>query len=168
MRVQKITALTGAALSVVLATISANPAFAVNDPQEAIRIVPVPVMQEYLYWGVVRSIVGNVIALEQANGSTVEVGLNKLQQGALGLVPGMRIGVRNVDGDLQAVLLPNVDFTVRRVAITRVERVEVQTPPPVFTPPPVVETPPPVVPPQVDINVEQQPAPPPRPIRALW
>lgn len=171
--------LAGATLSVLLAAVSAYPVAA-----EAIREVPV-FTQEQLrdpnrMVGTVKSIIGDVVTLELTDGRTREIGLNRMERGALGLRPGMRIVITDEGGTRVVRLAPSVDPMIATVPTTRVER-----PTPVMTErverrierttvetAPVQRMPQPVVEqdfPQRTVVEETFPQPrQTRPVRALW
>ncbi len=177
MRLQNLKIWTGTALVVALGAIASSPAIA-TETSDRVQDNRVAVASDSnSYTGTIRSIVGDIITLELSNGDTKEIGLNQLEQGRLGLVPGMKISVRMVDGRRIVSLAPPVEaVTVARVTrietITQVERTprRIELPPPQERPAPV--RPAPVEPAPVTIEpveetteVEPQPR---RPIRALW
>jgi len=178
MRLQNVKILTGTALVVALGAIASSPAIAteISDRLQDNRVAVASDSNSYT--GTIRSIVGNIVTLELSNGDTKEIGLNRLEQGRLGLVPGMKIAVRMVDGRRIVSLAPAVEaVTVARV--TRIEETTTQierTPRRIVLPPPQ-ERPAPVrpVPVQpapvriepVEETTEVEPLPR-RPIRALW
>lgn len=177
MRLQNVKILTGTALVVALGAIASSPAIAteIGDRLQDNRVAVASNSNSYT--GTIRSIVGNIVTLELPNGDTKEIGLTRLEQGRLGLVPGMKIVVRMVEGRRIVSLAPAVEA----VTIARVTRIETTTqvertprrivlPPPQERPAPV--RPAPVQPAPVRIEpVEQttevEPLPR-RPIRALW
>ncbi|HAX80553.1 MAG TPA: hypothetical protein DCY88_33140 [Cyanobacteria bacterium UBA11372] len=177
MRLQNLKILTGTALVVALGAIATSPAIA-TEMSDRLQDNRLAVASDSNYYtGTVRSIVGDIVTLELSNGDTKQIGLNRLEQGRIGLVPGMRIAVRMVDGRRIVSLAPPVEaVTVARVTrietITQVERTprRIELPPPQERPAPV--RPAPVEPAPVTIEpveetteVEPQPR---RPIRALW
>jgi hypothetical protein len=177
MRLQTLKILTGTALVVALGAIASPMAHAteISDRVQDNRVAVASDSNSYT--GTIRSIVGNIVTLELPNGDTKEIGLNRLEQGRLGLVPGMKILVRMVDGRRIVSLAPPVEaVTVARVTrietTTQVERTprRIELPPPQERPAPV--RPAPVEPAPVRIEpveetTEMQPQPR-RPIRALW
>lgn len=168
MRLQRIKVLTGTALSLALSLVAVSPAMAIQGVDEAVREIG-SVTGPQTVVGTVKSLTGEVVTLELPNGRTEEIGLNRMEQGALGLVPGMRVVVTLDEGDRVAKLAPMVDTvaiasTAVRVQTTQVER----TPPRVRVEPRVEPAPEPV-------RQPVQPAPEPisepiqeRPVRALW
>ena len=174
MRVQKMQVLTGTALTLALSAIAIGPAMATPSTELAQTPQTTRAFDPNSYTGRVRSMVGNVVTLELPNGDIKEIGLYRLEQGRLGLRPGMRIRVSRVDGRQEVALAPPVDAvivatTATRLETTQVERTErrrIELPPPVERPAPVrVTEPAPVRVEQVEPTTEVQPS---RPIRALW
>ena len=179
MRFQNLKILTGTALVVALGAIASSPADA--NPMNAIaqREQMAVTSDSNAYTGTIRSIVGSVVTLELPNGDTKEIGLNQLEQGRLGLVPGKKIRVSMVDGRRMISLAPPVEAVTVARTVTRIEETTTQVertprrlelPPPVERPAPV--RPAPVEPAPVTIEpaeqtTEVEPAPRP-PIRALW
>lgn len=168
---------TGTALLVALGAIATSPAIAteMSDRVEDNRVAVAS--DSNYYTGTVRSIVGDIVTLELPNGESRQIGLNLLEQGRLGLVPGMKIAVRMVDGRRVVSLAPPIEaVTVARVTrieetTTQVERTprRIELPPPQERPAPVrpapVEAAPVRIEPVEQTEVEPQPR---RPIRALW
>lgn len=171
MHFKNLKVLTGTTLAVALSFVSAYPAFA--EPGSASSqemLISQATIDNNSYIGTVKSIVGDIVTLELADGSSREIGLNRMQRGALGLVPGMRLRVTRVDGRLDVALAPPVDVVVARVETRTPVRVETErretrvevTPPPVQTETEVA----PVITQPVDISTPDYE--PQRPIRALW
>lgn len=177
MRLQNLKIWTGTALLVALGAIATSPAIAteMSDRVEDNRVAVAS--DSNYYTGTVRSIVGDIVTLELPNGESRQIGLNLLEQGRLGLVPGMKIAVRMVDGRRVVSLAPPIEaVTVARVTrieetTTQVERTprRIELPPPQERPAPVrpapVEAAPVRIEPVEQTEVEPQPR---RPIRALW
>ena len=178
MRLQNLKIWTGTALVVALGAIASSPAIA-TEMSDRVQDNRVAVSSDSNYYtGTIRSIVGDIVTLELSNGDTKEIGLNQLEQGRLGLVPGMKIAVRMVDGRRIVSLAPPVEaVTVARVTrfeetTTQIERTprRIELPPPQERPAPVrpapVEAAPVTIEPvEETTEVEPQPR---RPIRALW
>lgn len=179
MRLQNLKILTGTALVVALGAIASSPAIA-NEMRDRVQDNRVAVASDSnSYTGTIRSIVGNIITLELPNGDTKEIGLNRLEQGRLGLVPGKKISVRMVDGRRIVSLAPPVEAVTVARTVTRIEETTTQVqrtprrielPPPQERPAPVrsapVESAPVTIEPaEQTMEVQPQPS---RPIRALW
>jgi hypothetical protein len=174
MRVPKMQILTGTALSLALSAIAVGPAIATPSSELAQTPQTTRAFDPNSYVGTVRSMVGNVVTLELPNGEIREIGLYRLEQGRLGLRPGMKLRVSRVNGRQEVALAPPVEAvivatTATRFETTQVERTErrrIELPPPVERPAPVrAVEPAPVRVEQVEPVTEVQPS---RPIRALW
>jgi hypothetical protein len=179
MGLKKINLFTGTTIAVLLCAVGVEAAIASPSIELAQAQPMTKINNTGSYTGKIKSIVGTVVTLELPNGDTKEIGLDRLEQGRLGLVPGMRILVTETNGRRTVALAPafepvavatrtttSLETTApvqRTERVERTERIERTTR--IDTEPTLVETTPAPVTVERTEPAEVQPT---RPIRALW
>jgi hypothetical protein len=170
MRLQSMKILAGTALSLTISAIAITPAIA--TPVVELAQTPTQINNSRTYKGIVRSIIGNVVSVRLDNGEVREIGMCKLDQGRIGLVPGRRVIVDDEGWTPEVAIAPWVDPVIVARTATRIETTErterrrIELPPPQERPAPV--RPAPVEPAPVQVEPVQEVEQPRRPIRALW
>lgn len=190
MRNQGMKILTGATVTLLLSAVAVGPAMAGPSAEVAQRQQMGQMNAPNTIRGTIKSIVGEVVKVQEPNGNVIELRLSKRDQGILGLVSGMDIVAQLVNGRVvdiaMATAAASQTASVTRTTITAPATMTRPVAPPAPSPatitrpvlPPPVQpapvvrpvAPPPVVQPVVPMTEmpARVPVPPARPVRALW
>ena len=182
MRLQKITLLTGTALSLLISAGTVHPAMANPASEVAQNPGMNTTANTEMITGIIKSIVGELVTVDIEGGTYRTLRIERQRLGSMGLVPGMRVRATVMRGGsvVQTMMvIPNVKVTASTAAVrstTTRTQTQTQTTTP-MRPAPMRPAAPPVARPQMAPAPRMAPAAPmapaPRmqpaqPVRGLW
>ncbi len=154
--------LTGTTVTLLLSAVAVGPAMAGPSAEVAQRQQMGQMNAPNTIRGTIKSIVGEVVKVQEANGNVIELRLSKRDQGILGLVSGMNIVAQVVSGRVvdiaMATAAASQTASVTRTTITAPATITRPVAPPAPSPATITR---PVLPPVQPAPVVRPVAPPP-------